>query len=215
MVIPVADIVKRFRVAKALNTTSRPSYNIAPSQDVITVNDVGARQLLSCRWGFIPTWAKDPSIGNKLINARSETVSTKPAFRHAFKTHRCLVVANGFYEWENRGGRKFPVYIRLKSKEPFGFAGLYNVWESSEGDAIRTCVIITTQANDLIQPIHERMPVILPKDKEDSWLDPNNEDKQQLLSVLAPYSSQEMELYPVSPWMNSPAYDSPENIRPA
>jgi putative SOS response-associated peptidase YedK len=215
MVIPVADMVKRFRVTKVLPTITRPSYNIAPSQDVVTVTDVGGRQLFSCRWGFIPAWAKDPSIGNKLINARSETVSTKPAFRHAFKTHRCLVVANGFYEWENRGGKKFPVYIRLKSKEPFAFAGLFNVWESSEGDTICTCVIITTQANDLIQSIHERMPVILPKDKEDSWLDPNNEDKQQLLSVLAPYSSQEMEFYPVSPSMNSPAYDSPENIRPA
>ena len=109
MIIPVADMVKRFRVTKVLPNNARPSYNIAPSQEVATVNDVGERQLLSCRWGLIPTWAKDPSIGNKLINARSETVSTKPAFRHAFKTHRCLIVANGFYEWENRGGRKYPV----------------------------------------------------------------------------------------------------------
>jgi putative SOS response-associated peptidase YedK len=214
MIIPVADMIKRFRVTKVLPANARPSYNIAPSQEVATVNDVGERQLLSCRWGFIPTWAKDPSIGNKLINARSETVSIKPAFRHAFKTHRCLIVANGFYEWENRGGRKYPVYIRLKSKEPFGFAGLYNVWESSEGHAISTCVIITAQANDLIQPIHERMPVILPEEKEDFWLDPANEDKQGLLSVLAPYPSQEIELYPVSPQVNSPNNNSPRNIEP-
>ena len=214
MIIPVADMIKRLRVTKVLPTNARPSYNIAPSQEVATVNGVGERQLLPCRWGFIPTWAKDPSIGNKLINARSETVSTKPAFKHSFKTHRCLIVANGFYEWENRGGRKYPVYIRLKSKEPFGLAGLYNMWESPEGDAICTCTIITTQANDLIQPIHERMPVILPEDREDFWLDSANKDQPGLLSVLAPYPTKEIEFYPVSPQVNSPNNNSPTNIEP-
>ena len=123
-------------------------------------------------------------MGNKMINARSETVAVKPAFRRAFKKQRCLVVADGFYEWQTREGRKYPVYVRLTSNEPFGFGGLYNVWESPEGDTICTCTIITTEANELIQPIHDRLPVIIPRDKEDSWLDPNNEDKEGLLPLL-------------------------------
>ena len=149
-----------------------------------------------------------------MINARSETVATKPAFRHAFKKQRCLIVADGFYEWQSDGGEKYPLYIRLKSKEPFGFAGLYNIWESPDGSPVCTCTIITAEANELIQPVHDRMPVILPRDKEDFWLDPNNEDKEGLLKLLTPYLAREMELYPVTRRMNSPEYNSAENIEP-
>jgi len=212
-VSPIPAIAKRFKVKNTFDTGAKPSYNIAPTQEIIIINEIGERHLLPSRWGFLPLWAKDPSVGNKMINARSETLAVKPAFRHAFKKQRCLIVADGFYEWQSREGRKYPVYIRLKSKEPFGFAGLYNVWESPEGDALCTCTIITTEANELIRPVHDRMPVILPRDKEDFWLDPANEDKEGLLGLLKPYPAQDMELYPVSQKMNSPVYDSAENIK--
>jgi len=163
-ITPIPVIAKKFK-AKQLLTNLAPSYNIAPSQKILIINDEGVRQLVQCTWGFIPSWAKDPSIGNKMINARSETVAEKPSFRPAFRKKRCLVIADGFYEWRTEGKRKFPMYIHLKSGEPFGFAGLYNVWTSPAGEKTCTCTIITTEANEAVRPIHDRMPVILPKDK--------------------------------------------------
>ena len=213
-ITPIPALAKRFRVKNVVDAGIAPSYNIAPTKDIIMVNDTGERQLLPCRWGFLPVWAKDISMGNRMINARSETVATKPAFRHAFRKQRCLIVADGFYEWESRAGKKYPFYIRLTSKEPFGFAGLYTIWESPDGSPVCTCTIITTEANELIQPIHNRMPVMLQRDKEDFWLDPNNQDKDGLLALLAPYPAQDMELYPVSQRMNLPIHDSAENIEP-
>jgi putative SOS response-associated peptidase YedK len=135
-ITPIPAIAKRFR-AKQLFADLAPSYNIAPSQEIAIINDEGVRQLVQCTWGVVPTWAKDPSIGNKMINARSETVARKPAFRSAFKKQRCLVIADGFYEWRTEGKKKFPMYIRLKSGECFAFAGLYNVWTSPDGE--QTC----------------------------------------------------------------------------
>jgi putative SOS response-associated peptidase YedK len=149
-----------------------------------------------------------------MINARAETVATKPAFRSAFKKRRCLIIANGFFEWLSQGRRKVPSYIRLKSDQPFGFAGLYNTWISPEGKAVCTCTIITTEANELLSEVHDRMPVIMPRDKEDFWLDPKNGDFDGLLSVLRPYPPDELECYRVSSRINSPAYDSPENLTP-
>ena len=209
---PVPVIARRFEAEASADV--EPSYNIAPGQDAIIVANTDAKKLFSCRWGFLPSWAKDPSMGTRMINARSETASVKPAFRHALTNHRCLIVADGFFEWELRVGKKYPFYIHLAKKELFGFAGLYNLWESSEGDSILTCTILTTQANNLIQPIHDRMPVIMPKDKEDYWLDPTNKDKERLVHLLAPYPSEQMELYPVSPRMNRPMFDTAENIKP-
>ncbi|MCX5817808.1 MAG: SOS response-associated peptidase [Proteobacteria bacterium] len=209
--IPV--ITKRFNVEKLFLPEIPPSYNIAPNQEVVIINNNGvAKQLLPCRWGFLPSWAKDMSMG--MINARAETVAEKPFFRYALNKHRCLIAADGFYEWGNKNSKRYPVYIKLKSGEPFGFAGLYNFWESPDGSMIPTCTIITAEPNELINPIHQRMPVIIPKDDEDQWLDPALEDKGILLQLLKPYPSGAMELYPVSPKMNSPLYNHPENIQP-
>ncbi|HEY7914901.1 MAG TPA: SOS response-associated peptidase [Blastocatellia bacterium] len=190
-----------------------PSYNIAPTQKVAVIITDGIRQLVPVRWGLVPSWAKDPSIGSKMINARAETVTEKASYRNAFKKRRCLVVADGFYEWQNTGDAKRPMYIRLKSGKPFGFAGLYEVWKSPEGKELTTCTIITTEANELMKPIHERMPVIIPAELLDKWLDPAIEGKEQLLDMLRPYPAGEMEAYPVSKRVNSPRNNSPECIK--
>ncbi|MDD3977880.1 MAG: SOS response-associated peptidase [Methanomicrobium sp.] len=211
---PIQVIKKRFRVKHVLPPSVPPSYNVAPNQVVIIITDLGQRNIVPSRWGFLPSWAKNMSIGNKMINARAETVTEKPAFRYAFKKQRCLIVADGFYEWENRNYKKYPVYIKLKHGEPFGFAGLYNLWESPDRSMICTCTIITTVSNDLISPIHQRMPVIMPQDKEDLWLNSAIEDDQKLLPLLMPYPPEDMELYHVTPRMNLPIYNHPENIAP-
>ena len=189
-----------------------PAYNIAPTKTVIVVRNDGTRYLTQMRWGLIPSWATDPAIGNRMINARAETVAVKPAFRVALRKRRCLVVADGFYEWEKRGRVKQPVYIVLKTREPFGFAGLWETWTSPQGEAIHTCTIITTDANELLLPIHDRMPVIHSRDAEAIWLDATMQEPAKLLPFLKPYPAQEMELYPVSRLVNSPQHDAPDCI---
>ena len=210
---PISDIARTFGAFQT-DVQYEPNYNIAPSQQVLIINNMGNKQLLSCRWGFVPSWAKDLSAGNKMINARAETVASKSAFRSAFMNHRCIVIADGFYEWLREGKKKVPVYIRLKSGKPFGLAGLYNAWVSDNGEAVCTCTVITTDANDLLSGIHDRMPVIIPSDKEDLWLDPENEDQQGLQALLKPYPSEEIEYYEVSSKVNCVVNNSPENIRP-
>jgi putative SOS response-associated peptidase YedK len=212
-ITPIPVIAKKFR-AQQMFADLAPSYNLAPSQEIVIINDEGVRQLVQCTWGFVPSWAKNFSIGNKMINARSETVAEKPAFRSAFKKKRCLVIADGFYEWKTEGKRKFPMYIRLKSKEPFGFAGLYNVWKAPDGNQLCTCTIITTEANEAVKHIHDRMPVILPRDKEDIWIDPTTEDTEALVGILKPYPSEEMEAYEVSTKVNFPQHNTYSNIKP-
>jgi len=171
----------------------QPSWNIAPAQSVpVIVRHNGNNQLVCYRWGLIPSWSKDPSIANKLINARAETVDKKPSFRDAFKKRRCLIVADGFYEWKKEGKSKIPQYYYLKSGRPFGFAGLYETWTSSDKKEINTCTIITTDANELIKPVHDRMPVILPKDRDRLWLDSDLVDASTLLSILKSYPAEEM-----------------------
>ena len=193
----------------------KPNYNVAPGQDiVIVVNDQGKNRLILSRWGFIPSWAKDESTGYKMINARSETIAEKRVFKTAFEKYRCLIVADGFYEWRREGKTKTPVFIRLKTGKPLGFAGLYNRWISPEGKEITTSTIITTRANEMLEPIHDRMPVITMAEKQDLWLDPDVNDKSTLLSMLNPYPSEEMEYYDVSPRVNSPRNNSPECIKP-
>jgi len=191
-----------------------PSYNIPPTKTVVVVGDDGTRYLTEMRWGLIPSWAKDPSIGNRMINARAETVSTKPAFRAALRKRRCLVVADGFYEWQKEGRGKQPFYIALKSREPFGFAGLWETWTSPDGAEIKSCTIITTEANELLRQIHDRMPVILTGEAEAVWLDPTIQEPARLLPLLKPYPAQEMEAYPVSRLVNLPTYDAPECVLP-
>lgn len=203
----------RFGVARFLEEVG-PRYNIAPTQTVIVVSDDGTRHLTQMQWGLIPSWAKDPTIGNRMINARAETVATKPAFRVALRKRRCLIPADGFYEWQQAGRRKQPVYITFKTREPFSFAGLWDTWTAPDGEAIRTCTIITTEANELLKPIHDRMPVILTREAESVWLDPTLQDPAKLLPLLKSYPAQEMEAYAVSLRVNSPSHDTPECLLP-
>ncbi len=208
------DIIEAFDVAEN-GCDLGASYNIAPTQPIAVIQEAsGIRRLVTLRWGLIPSWAKDSAIGNKMINARAETLAQKPSFRQAFKKRRCLIVADGFYEWQKRGGAKIPLYIRLKSGEPFGFAGLYEYWTSPEGTSIGTCAIITTEANELMRPIHNRMPVILPKERHALWLDPTIEDDTLLLPLLQPLASDEMEAYEVSRIANSPKNNTSRCIEP-
>ncbi len=192
----------------------QPRYNIAPTQSVIVVNDDGQRHLKQMRWGLIPSWAKDPAIGSQMINARAESVAEKPSFRDALKKRRCLIPADGFFEWQKLGKVKQPVHIVLKSREPFGFAGLWEHWTSPEGEEILTCTIITTAANELLKAVHDRMPVILTRDAETAWLDPQIHEPEKLLPLLKQYPADAMEYYPVSRQVNSPVVDEPNNIKP-
>jgi len=191
-----------------------PHFNVAPTQQVAVVRqraDDGGKELAFLRWGLIPAWADDPSIGNRLINARSETAATKPSFRRAFRSRRCLVVADGYYEWQKVDGRKQPYFIGLQGDRPFGLAGLWERWEK-HGEPVESCTILTTDANELMQPIHERMPVIVPADQYDLWLDPRFGDTVKLGKLLRPYSSKEMVSYWVSTLVNNPRNDVPQCV---
>ena len=191
-----------------------PRYNIAPTQPVLAVTNEQSRGASYMRWGLIPSWAKDSSVGNRLINARAETVAERPSFRTALARRRCLVLADGFYEWHRAGQAKRPMRIVMKSGEPFAFAGLWDSWRDPNGETVRSCTIITTEANDLLRPIHNRMPVILPREMEPFWLDHDVEDQGVLSDVLVPYQSAEMEAYEVSSLVNRPGNDGPEVALP-
>ncbi|MCI0526850.1 MAG: SOS response-associated peptidase, partial [Nitrospira sp.] len=173
-----------------------------------------ARVLKLMKWGLVPSWAKDTSTGYKMINARAETVAQKPSFKKSLKHKRCLVVADSFYEWRkvNGGRTKIPMRFVFKSREPFAFAGLWDTWQNPEGGELRSFTIITTGANAVLQPIHDRMPVILRQQDEDLWLDPDLKDVDKLVPLLIPYSSEEMEGYEVSTLVNSPKNDTPACI---
>ena len=180
----------------------QPSYNIAPTQDVAVIIENGQSKLTAMRWGLIPYWAKDEKIGFKLINARSETVDEKPSFKYSFQKRRCLVVANGFYEWQQRGAKKYPYFIHLKDNKPICFAGIYDKWNSPDGNRITTCSIITTDAAKEIKSIHPRMPAILSEKEFSMWF--KNSDMKQLKQMLVPYSSEQIEFHEVSQEVNSP-----------
>jgi putative SOS response-associated peptidase YedK len=192
----------------------QPHFNIAPTQPVAVVPNDGRNKLDFFVWGLIPSWAKDPGIGSRLINARAETLQEKPSFRTAFRRRRCLVLADGFYEWKQGERGKTPMYIRLASGKPFAFAGLWESWNSPDGSNVLSCTIITTQPNELMATIHNRMPVILPEEAYPIWLESGEADLQQLAGLLKPYPAEQMQAYPVSPLVNSPKNDLPEVIRP-
>lgn len=193
-----------------------PRYNIAPTQQVAAVRsipDSTSRELVLLRWGLVPAWADDLKIGNHMINARAETLAEKPSFKTALRRRRCLVLADGFYEWRQEGKVKQPLFIRMKDAKPFAFAGLWERWTKS-GSPIETCTIITTNANTLMSELHDRMPVILSPVAADVWLDQEIEQPELLLSLLGPYPDDEMEAYPVSTLVNSPKNESSECIVP-
>jgi putative SOS response-associated peptidase YedK len=194
----VARVMEEFHVEE-VDGECRAGNDISPGQQVVAVVRHERNRLVNFRWGLIPSWAKDPSIGGKMFNARAETVSEKPSFRSAFRDRRCLVLAEGFYEWQKLGKAKKQMMIRLKSGRPFGFAGLYETWVSPDGGTVRSCTIITTEANELIKPVHDRMPVILPAKDEAAWLAPENRDSRALLALLMPYPAEEMEMAEVKP----------------
>jgi putative SOS response-associated peptidase YedK len=191
-----------------------PRYNVAPTQPVAVITNEDASSLTFHRWGLVPSWSKDISIGNKLINARSESAAEKPAFRSAFKRRRCLIPTSGFYEWQQKDGSKAPHFIHLKNQPVFAFAGLWEVWHSPEGDELRTCTILTTSANDLVGRLHDRMPVILRPSDFQAWLNPDEVAAESLIPLMKPFEPQAMDEYEVSKMVNRPAYDSPALIEP-
>ncbi|MDD2540344.1 MAG: SOS response-associated peptidase [Desulfuromonadaceae bacterium] len=189
-------------------------YNIAPTQTTGVVRSDGERnQLVTMKWGLVPSWAKDPKIGTSLINARSETVAEKPSFRHAIKKNRCIIPATGFFEWLHCGNKKQPFYIHMSDGGLMAFAGIWEHWHSPDNEnIIGTFSILTTTSNDLIAPLHERMPVILRKEDYDLWLNKNMQDPTELQYLYRPIPSDQLDMYPVSERMNSPRFTGPECI---
>lgn len=207
------ELRERFSISASEIEELAPRYNIAPTQDApVVVLEEGGRALKAFRWGLIPFWAKDPAIGHKLINARAETAAEKPSFRKPFAARRCLVLADGFYEWRRTGPAKTPLRAALPSRAPFALAGLWDLWKSPEGELVRTFTILTTSPNETMRPLHDRMPVILAKEAEGAWLDPKTPPRD-LAGLLAPWSGP-LEVYEVSALVNSPRNEAPACAEP-
>ena len=195
----------------------KPRYNIAPSQHVAAIQfntESTKRVCVMLRWGLIPSWAKDPKIGNQRINAKAETVAENPSFRAAFKKRRCLVIADGFYEWKAQGTRKQPMWIGLRDRRPFAFAGLWEHWTPKDGEPIESCTIITTKPNALMESLHNRMPVILDAKDYAAWLDPAFQQVDTLNALLRPFPAEHMTAFPVSTLVNNPRHDAPQCLEP-
>ncbi|WP_438311681.1 SOS response-associated peptidase [Sporosarcina sp. FA9] len=213
---PYFDIIERFDIETAFKEQDYiPSYNIAPSQQVVAlINDGTKNRLGYLRWGLIPPWAKDVKIGYKMINARSETLDEKPSFRNAFKKKRCIIPADSFYEWQKVGPEKVAMRFKLKSNELFGIASLWESWTSPDGNVLNTCTVITTEPNPLVGKIHNRMPVMLRPEDEADWLNPSNQDIDFLGNILRPFDENLMEVYAVSSEVNSPKNNEESLIIP-
>ena len=212
---PTASVASLFR--QLTMPQLNPSYNIAPTHQVASVRfsaEQNAPEFAKLRWGLLPGWANDIRMAARMINARSETIHEKPAFRSAFQQRRCLILADGFYEWRATPDGKEPVYITLKSDAPFCFAGLWEQNSNVDTEPLETCTIITTTANDLLAPLHERMPVILPSEKQEAWLDPKFQNSGVLRSFLTPLASDQMHFHTVSRSVNRVAYNQPDCIKP-
>ena len=194
-----------------------PRFNIAPTQPVLVIPNNDRFKADFFVWGLIPMWAKDPSIGSRLINARGETIAEKPSFRGSLKYKRCLVLADGFYEWKAQHGKrtKTPFFIHMKDRQPFAFAGLWDTWNSPDGSTIKSCTLITTDPNELMEMIHDRMPVILHPRDYATWLDPSPLTPDQLLPLIKPFPAEVMDAYPVSTLVNKASNESPELVVPA
>lgn len=195
----------------------RPRYNLAPTQPALVLRrepQGGEKEATFLTWGLIPSWAKDPSIGNKLINARAETLAEKPAFRAAFRRRRCLVPADGFFEWKKAGKSKQPYFISHQDGSPFAIAGLWEHWQAPDGSVIESFTLITTEPNELVRPLHNRMPAILPRHAFDLWLNPDTDQKRLQALLLTPYPADLLTAWPVSTQVNSPVNDHPDLIEP-
>lgn len=210
----VRELVTRFSIDHPLVDVPRPRYNIAPGQDVPIVSAEGSRSMTLMRWGLVPFWAKDPKIGNRMINARSESVTEKPAFRSAMKTRRCIVPTTGFYEWKKTGGGKQPYLARLRDERLFGMAGLYERWTSPQKAEMLSFTILTTAANGLMANIHDRMPVILDRRDEGAWLTLEPLDASELKRIFTPIPPERMEAYAVSSRVNDASVEGEELIEP-
>ena len=212
--IKLADFLDVFPWIGPPDQPAPARYNIAPSQPILAVPNDGKNKLELFQWGLVPSWAKDPSIGNKMINARAESLATKPAYRSAFKRRRCVIPADGFYEWrkESDGKTKTPMYIRRRDHKPFAFAGLWELWRSDDGTELPTCTIVTGEPNELVKPIHDRMPVILTAEAMRRWLEPAELPPEELMELRVPYPADQMQATPVGRAVNSPRNDSPDCI---
>ena len=213
LISSVADLQLRFGFAMEPADVA-PRYNVAPTQQVLAVTNDGERRGEMMRWGLVPSWAKDIKIGNRMINAVSETASSKPAFRSAFRQRRCLVLADGFFEWRKEGKARVPLYFTQKSGEPMALAGLWENWKSPEDEWIRSCTILTTAANSFIEPVHNRMPVILSAETEPLWLDPLTETPDNLEPLLVPAPPEWLDVREVSPVVNNARSEGPGCIAP-
>jgi putative SOS response-associated peptidase YedK len=195
-------LAEEFKVREVPET--EPRYNVAPTQEILSIRQAeDEREAVFLKWGLIPSWAKDASIGAKLINARSETVTEKPSFREAFKKRRCIIPADGFYEWQRAGGRKQPYFFQMRDERPFGFAGLWEKWRAEDGQTLETCTILTTEVNEVLRPMHDRMPVILHPEDYELWLREDARRIDSLKELLRPYPSPEMLSHPVSMLVNN------------
>lgn len=221
---PASVLIQQFELPPGLEL--EPRYNIAPTQLVAAVRAVTdcavpdrvgtekhPRELAMLRWGLIPAWSKDATSSHQPINARGDTVASKPSFRAAFRRRRCLVLADGFYEWQRTGKQKLPYWITLRDKSPFAIAGLWEAWER-DGQRIESCTLITTDANQDVSAIHDRMPVILPTEAQARWLDPTCDQPDALQPLLVPYADGQIQLTPVSTWVNSPTHEGPRCLEP-
>jgi putative SOS response-associated peptidase YedK len=208
------DILERFPWIQQVTPLLAARYNIAPTQPVLAIANDRPNEFDHLTWGLVPSWAKDPSIGNRMINARAETLAEKPSFRNALRRRRCLIIADGFYEWKAEPGDrvKTPMFVRMKDLKPFGFAGVWEHWQSADGSEIRSCAIVTTKPNGLMAPIHDRMPAIIRPADYREWLDPGERGAEEFLPMLGSYPAEEMRADPVSRFVNSPKNEGPRCV---
>lgn len=215
LVISLEELMLRFFIGETALPFHGPQYNIAPGQMVLAVISDGKQNRLGeLKWGLVPPWADDPKVGSRMLNARAETAASKPAFREALRRKRCLIPADGFYEWQAAEDGKQPMRITLNSGEPFAMAGLYETWISPTGEKLSTCTVLTTEPNELMRTIHNRMPVILRREDEPLWLDRSIQDPVKLEQMLIPFPAEEMTAYPVGREVGSVRHDSPACIEP-
>ncbi len=210
----IKTLSKNFDFDQDDDVLFEPKYNITPGQNAPIIIKEETRKCAIMRWGLVPSWSNDPLIGFQMINARGETVAQKPSFKNSLRKRRCIVPSNGFYEWKKLDNKtKTPYYIKMKNNKPFGFAGLWDTW-NKDGANLTTFTIITTSPNELIKPIHDRMPVILKKEDEDLWLNPDIQNSDVVLHLLKPFSSDDMETYEISTYVNNPRNEGEKCIVP-